>query len=70
MFSEITEVRDGIDQLTARASSSEVAQAIIEQMAWYDAYLARGRSDRSANTTPGNKKVGFPTLWRKQWARL
>lgn len=65
MFSEITEVRDGIDQLTARASSSEVAQAIIEQMAWYDAYLARGRSDRSANTTPGNKKGGLSNIVEK-----
>ncbi|HBK00193.1 MAG TPA: galactarate dehydratase, partial [Delftia acidovorans] len=35
MFSEVTEVRDGIDQLTSRASSPEVAQAMIEEMAWY-----------------------------------
>lgn len=56
MFSEVTEVRDGIDQLTSRANSPEVAQAMIDQMAWYDAYLARGQVDRSANTTPGNKK--------------
>ena len=52
MFSETTEVRDGIDQLTARASSPEVAQAMIREMAWYDAYLEKGQVDRSANTTP------------------
>ena len=52
MFSETTEVRDGIDQLTARASTLEVAQAMIREMAWYDAYLQRGKVDRSANTTP------------------
>nr|WP_287952571.1 UxaA family hydrolase [Diaphorobacter sp.] len=65
MFSEVTEVRDGIDQLTARAATPEVAQALIDQMAWYDAYLARGRVDRSANTTPGNKKGGLSNIVEK-----
>ncbi len=65
MFSEVTEVRDGIDQLTARASTPDVAQAMVAQMAWYDAYLARGRVDRSANTTPGNKKGGLSNIVEK-----
>ena len=65
MFSETTEVRDGIDQLTARASTPEVAAAMIREMAWYDAYLARGSVDRSANTTPGNKKGGLSNIVEK-----
>ncbi|WP_027474175.1 galactarate dehydratase [Curvibacter gracilis] len=65
MFSEVTEVRDGIDQLTARAASPEVAQAMIREMAWYDAYLNQGRVDRSANTTPGNKKGGLSNIVEK-----
>jgi galactarate dehydratase len=65
MFSEVTEVRDGIDQLTSRATTPEVAAAMIEQMAWYDAYLARGSADRSANTTPGNKKGGLSNIVEK-----
>ncbi|MFN3416470.1 MAG: galactarate dehydratase [Caldimonas sp.] len=65
MFSEVTEVRDGIDQLTSRAATPEVAQAMIEQMAWYDAYLKRGQVDRSANTTPGNKKGGLSNIVEK-----
>ena len=65
MFSEVTEVRDGIDQLTSRATTPEVAQAMIDQMAWYDAYLARGKVDRSANTTPGNKKGGLSNIVEK-----
>ena len=65
MFSEVTEVRDGIDQLTARATTPEVAQAIIREMAWYDAYLDRGKVDRSANTTPGNKKGGLSNIVEK-----
>jgi galactarate dehydratase len=65
MFSETTEVRDGIAQLTARATTPEVAQALIREMAWYDAYLARGHADRSANTTPGNKAGGLSNIVEK-----
>ena len=65
MFSEVTEVRDGIDQLTARATTPEVAQAMIREMAWYDAYLEKGKVDRSANTTPGNKKGGLSNIVEK-----
>jgi len=65
MFSEVTEVRDGIAQLTARAASTEVADAMIREMAWYDAYLQRGSVDRSANTTPGNKSGGLSNIVEK-----
>jgi len=65
MFSEVTEVRDGIAQLTRRATHPEVAQAMIDQMAWYDAYLQRGHADRSANTTPGNKAGGLSNIVEK-----
>jgi galactarate dehydratase len=65
MFSETTEVRDGIDQLTSRAATPEIADAMIKEMAWYDAYLGRGGADRSANTTPGNKKGGLSNIVEK-----
>ncbi|RJG20887.1 galactarate dehydratase [Massilia cavernae] len=65
MFSEVTEVRDGIDQLTARAADAEVAAAMIREMAWYDSYLKRGGVDRSANTTPGNKAGGLSNIVEK-----
>jgi galactarate dehydratase len=65
MFSETTEVRDGIAQLTSRASTPEVAQKMINEMAWYDAYLQRGSVDRSANTTPGNKAGGLSNIVEK-----
>jgi galactarate dehydratase len=65
MFSETTEVRDAVDQLTARAVNAEVAGRIVEEMAWYDAYLKRGSVDRSANTTPGNKKGGLSNIVEK-----
>jgi galactarate dehydratase len=65
MFSEVTEVRDGIDQLTSRAANADVADQMIQEMAWYDAYLDKGRVDRSANTTPGNKKGGLSNIVEK-----
>ncbi|MEM8728325.1 MAG: galactarate dehydratase [Pseudomonadota bacterium] len=65
LFSEITEVRDGVDQLVARAASAEVADALIHEMGWYDAYLAAGGADRSANTTPGNKAGGLSNIVEK-----
>lgn len=48
MFSEVTEVRDAVHLLSARAKDEEVAQALIREMDWYDRYLERGHSDRSA----------------------
>ncbi len=65
MFSEVTEVRDAVDQLVSRAADAEVAEAIQRELAWYDAYLQRGRSDRSANTTPGNKAGGLSNIVEK-----
>ncbi|MGB4118713.1 MAG: galactarate dehydratase [Burkholderiaceae bacterium] len=65
MFSENTEVRDAVDQLTARAASEAVAADIVKELAWYDAYLQRGHVDRSANTTPGNKAGGLSNIVEK-----
>ena len=65
MFSEVTEVRDAIHLLTARAVNEQVARDLIREMAWYDAYLDRGGVDRSANPTPGNKKGGLTNIVEK-----
>jgi galactarate dehydratase len=65
MFSETTEVRDGIDHLTSRASTPAVAHEMIREMAWYDEYLQHGGVDRSANTTPGNKAGGLSNIVEK-----
>ena len=65
MFSENTEVRDAVEQLTSRAATPEVAEAIIRELGWYDRYLDRGRVDRAANTTPGNKAGGLSNIAEK-----
>jgi galactarate dehydratase len=65
MFSENTEVRDAVEQLTSRAATPEVAEAIVRELGWYDRYLERGRVDRAANTTPGNKAGGLSNIVEK-----
>lgn len=65
MFSEVTEVRDAIHLLTPRAADKQVGQRLLEEMAWYDNYLASGMTDRSANPSPGNKKGGLANVVEK-----
>ena len=65
MFSEVTEVRDGIQLMVYRAANAEVANALLREMAWYDRYLELGGVDRSANTTPGNKQGGLSNIVEK-----
>ncbi|MCS3390721.1 galactarate dehydratase [Burkholderia thailandensis] len=65
MFSEVTEVRDAIHLLTPRAIDAEVGRALLREMAWYDDYLLRGETDRSANPSPGNKTGGLSNVVEK-----
>jgi galactarate dehydratase len=65
MFSEVTEVRDAVHLLTPRCATPEVAERLIEEMRWYDDYLAQGSADRSANPTPGNKRGGLANVVEK-----
>lgn len=65
MFSEVTEVRDAIHLLTARAANEQVARDLVREMAWYDAYLDHGGMDRSANPSPGNKRGGLSNIVEK-----
>ena len=65
LFSEVTEVRDAVHLLTPRAATPDVARSLVREMRWYDEYLARGEADRSANTTPGNKRGGLANIVEK-----
>ena len=65
LFSEVTEVRDGVHYLAERCISPEVRDKLAAEMRWYDNYLAEGEVDRSANPTPGNKKGGLCNIVEK-----
>ena len=65
LFSEVTEVRDGVYLLAERCVNKEVGKKLAQEMKWYDNYLKEGEVDRSANPTPGNKKGGLANIVEK-----
>lgn len=65
LFSEVTEVRDGVHYIAERCINEEVGKRLVEEMKWYDNYLEMGQVDRSANPTPGNKKGGLSNIVEK-----
>lgn len=65
LFSEVTEVRDGVYLLGRRCVNEEVGRKLAAEMKWYDNYLQRGGADRSANPAPGNKKGGLANIVEK-----
>lgn len=65
LFSEVTEVRDGVYLLGQRCVDEAVGRKLAAEMKWYDHYLEEGQVDRSANPTPGNKKGGLANIVEK-----
>jgi galactarate dehydratase len=65
LFSEVTEVRDGVHLLAARCADEATARKLVGEMRWYDRYLEAGGVDRNANPTPGNKKGGLVNIVEK-----
>lgn len=70
MFSEVTEVRDGVQFIAQRCVNEEVGRRLVEEMKWYDSYLEAGGVDRGANTTPGNKKGGLSNIIEKSMGSI
>lgn len=65
LFSEVTEVRDGVYLLGERTVDEPTCRKLAGEMKWYDNYLEQGGADRSANPTPGNKKGGLSNIVEK-----
>lgn len=65
MFSEVTEVRDGVHYLAERCVDAATRDKLAAEMKWYDDYLDEGGVDRDANPTPGNKKGGLANIVEK-----
>jgi len=65
LFSEVTEVRDGVEKIAHRCTNSKTIHKLSREMKWYDAYLSRSNVDRNANPTPGNKKGGLCNIVEK-----
>jgi len=56
VFSKVTEVRDGIDLLTARAANAEVARALVHKMTCH-APTWRAATPTAAPTPPRRRPV-------------
>ena len=65
MFSEVSEVRDGIHFLAARCADEKTAKKLASEMEWFDRYLEDGGVDREANPAPGNKQGGISNIAEK-----
>lgn len=70
LFSEVTEVRDGVQYIAERCIDEEVGARLVQEMRWYDEYLQAGGVNRSANTTPGNKKGGLSNIIEKSMGSI
>ena len=70
MFSEVSEVRDGVQFLANRITTPETCEKFRNQVSWYDNYLAQGKVDRSANPSPGNKAGGLSTIVEKSMGSI
>ena len=70
LFSEVTEVRDGVQFIAERCIDESVGKRLVEEMKYYDAYLQAGGVDRGANTTPGNKKGGLSNIIEKSMGSI
>lgn len=69
LFSEVTEVRDGVHLLAERCVDNQVGKKLIAEMKWYDNYLAGGEWTALRTRAPAIKKAGCPISWRKRWDR-
>lgn len=70
IFSEMSEVRDGVHILKHRITDPVVVEKLDKEVEWYDSYLAAGDVDRAANTTLGNKKGGLSTIVEKSMGSI
>ncbi len=65
VLSETSEIYGAEHLLTRRAVSSEVGQALVDKLAWWEAYCARHGSKMDNNPSPGNKRGGLTTILEK-----
>ena len=65
VLAETPEIYGAEHLLTRRAVSSQVAQKLIERIAWWKAYSAWGGGDLDNNPSVGNKAGGITTILEK-----
>lgn len=65
ILSETPEIYGAEHLLTRRAVSAEVADRLLERIAWWEDYTARNGGEMNNNPSPGNKAGGLTTILEK-----
>ncbi len=65
ILSETPEIFGAEDLLLRRAATPQIGQALLERLAWWQAYAAREGADLDNNPSPGNKAGGITTILEK-----
>ncbi len=65
ILSETPEIYGGEHLLTRRAASPEVADKLLQRIAWWEEYTARNRMSMDNNPSAGNKAGGLTTILEK-----
>jgi altronate hydrolase len=65
VLAETPEVFGAEHLLTRRATSPEVAQRLLDRIAWWKDYTAAGGGSMDNNPSPGNKAGGLTTILEK-----
>ena len=65
ILSETPEIFGAENLLLARASSSDVASALIQKLEWWEEYAAANGADLNNNPSPGNIEGGITTILEK-----
>lgn len=65
ILSETPEIYGAEHLLLRRAATGAVAEALMERLAWWEAYAARHGAKLNNNPSPGNLKGGLTTILEK-----
>ena len=65
VLGETPEVYGAEHLLTRRAVSPEIAEKLIDQIHWWEAYTAKNNGSMDNNPSPGNKAGGLTTILEK-----
>jgi altronate dehydratase len=65
ILSETPEISGAEHLLLRRAVSREVADKLLERLAWWDSYAAKHGAELNNNPSPGNKAGGLTTIFEK-----
>ncbi|MPW22669.1 altronate dehydratase [Paraburkholderia sp. CNPSo 3157] len=65
ILSETPEIYGAEHLLTQRATSTELAQRLLDKLRWWERYAAESGGDMNNNPSPGNKAGGITTILEK-----